>query len=70
MNHKLNMLTSSINSNPITTRSSSISNGNAGFIGDRFIPFRGTSDNFILEEFMLNNEDPYREQRRKRLLPS
>ena len=29
-----------------------------------------TSDNFILEEFMLNNEDPYREQRRKRLLPS
>lgn len=27
--------------------------------GDRFIPFRGTSDSFFLEEFMLNNENPY-----------
>lgn len=71
MSQKLNMLVRANSSNPVTSqnRSSSISS-NAGFKGDRFIPFRGTSDNFILEEFMLNNEDPYREQRRKRLLPS
>lgn len=35
-------------------------------MGDRFIPFRGNSDNFYMEEFMLNNEDPMREARNKK----
>jgi hypothetical protein len=29
-------------------------------MGDRFIPFRGNSDNFFLEEFILNNDDPFK----------
>jgi hypothetical protein len=35
-------------------------------MGDRFIPFRGNSDNFYLEEFILNNEDPFKEVRNKK----
>jgi hypothetical protein len=35
-------------------------------MGDRFIPFRGNSDNFYMEEFILNNEDPMREARNKK----
>ena len=35
-------------------------------MGDRFIPFRGNSDNFYMEEFILNNEDPMREARSKK----
>ena len=30
----------------------------SGFTGDRFIPFRGNSDQYI-QEFILNNEDPF-----------
>ena len=45
----------------------SSSNNNGGFKGDRFIPFRGTSDSFYLEEFILNNENPFKEQKRKRV---
>jgi len=38
---------------------SNSSNPASAFMGDRFIPFRGaSSDNFYLEEFMLNNHDP------------
>lgn len=39
------------------------------FKGDRFIPFRGTSDNFFMEEYMLNNEDPFADAKRKKKLP-
>lgn len=35
-------------------------------MGDRFIPFRGNSDNFYMEEYILNNEDPMREVRNKK----
>ena len=42
---------------------SSRSSSNA-FKGDRFIPFRGTQDNFGFEEFIMNN-DPYKEQKKK-----
>jgi hypothetical protein len=39
-------------------------------MGDRFIPFRGNSDNFYMEEFILNNEDPMREARSKKEVSS
>ena len=39
-------------------------------MGDRFIPFRGNSDNFYMEEFILNNEDPMREARNKKEVSS
>jgi hypothetical protein len=46
------------------TRSSSSNPYNC----DRFIPFRGsTSDNFYMEEFMLNNEDPFKKDTSKRV---
>lgn len=43
--------------------SKSRSNSNA-FKGDRFIPFRGTQDNFF-EEFIMNN-DLYKDQKKKK----
>lgn len=49
---------SSINSQDSCTGQDSRSSSNA-FKGDRFIPFRGTQDNFF-EEFIMNN-DPYKE---------
>ena len=35
-------------------------------MGDRFIPFRGNADNFYMEEFILNNEDPFKEAKNKK----
>jgi hypothetical protein len=42
---------------------SSRSNSNVCYKVDRFIPFRGTSDNFI-EEYIINN-DLYKEAKGK-----
>ena len=39
------------------------SSSNAQYKGDRFIPFRGTTDNYF-EEFIINNE-LYKEKEKK-----
>lgn len=42
------------------------SSSSNAYKGDRFIPFRGTTDNFYMEEYMLTHEDPFKEQKKKR----
>lgn len=54
----------------------SVNNGSASasgshFMGDRFIPYRGNQDNFFLEEFILNHDDPFKcDKNRKKKTPA
>ena len=53
-------------SNSATSGCQSRSNSSNPYNCDRFIPFRGsTADNYYMEEYMLNNEDPFQAAAKK-----